>query len=67
MYIPWHIVLVGDFVTTNDTRNIFYAYCISGRPVICVHISPVQTYFLVVAYGPVKEQGKATSKVNITV
>ncbi|XP_020612884.1 WD repeat-containing protein 60-like, partial [Orbicella faveolata] len=37
---------------------------LEGRPVICVHISPVQTYFLLVAYGPVKEQGKVTSKID---
>ena len=34
---------------------------------ICVHISPVQTYFLLVAYGPVNEQGKVTSKVSFVV
>ncbi|XP_078377920.1 cytoplasmic dynein 2 intermediate chain 1-like isoform X2 [Oculina patagonica] len=37
---------------------------LEGRPVKCVHISPVQTHFLLVAYGPVKEQGKATSKAH---
>lgn len=34
---------------------------------ICVHISPVQTYFLLVAYGAVNEPSKVTSKVSFTV
>lgn len=38
-----------------------------GRPVKCVFVSPVQTHFLLVAYGPVKEQGKPTSKVSLVV
>lgn len=37
---------------------------LEGRPVICVHISPVQTYFLLVAYGPVNEPSKVTSKID---
>lgn len=52
---------------TNDAPEIGSFLLISGRPVKCVHISPVQTHFLVVAYGPVKEQGKVTSKVSLTV
>ncbi|XP_058954836.2 cytoplasmic dynein 2 intermediate chain 1 isoform X2 [Pocillopora verrucosa] len=35
---------------------------LEGRQVTCVHISPVQTYFLLTAYGAVKEQGKTASK-----
>ena len=42
-------------------------YYISGRPVTCVHISPVQTHFLLIAYGAVTEKGKATSKVRLLI
>ncbi|KAJ7386827.1 hypothetical protein OS493_006857 [Desmophyllum pertusum] len=37
---------------------------LEGRPVKCVHISPVQTHFVLVAYGPVKDQSKVTSKIH---
>lgn len=37
---------------------------LEGRQVKCVHISPVQTYFLLTAYGAVKEQGKTASKAH---
>lgn len=40
---------------------------LEGRPVTCVHISPVQTHFLLIAYGAVTEKGKATSKINSSV
>lgn len=42
-------------------------YYISGRPVTCVHISPVQTHFLLIAYGAVTEKGKASSKVRLLI
>ena len=35
-----------------------------GRSIQSLHLSPVQTHLLLTAYGPVKEQGKAGSKVS---
>lgn len=50
-------------LTSNNSK--LHHRNLSGRPVKYVHISPVQTHFLLVAYGPVKEQAKATSQVSL--
>ena len=42
----------------------FATVVIVGRPVKCVHMSPVQTHCLLIAYGPVTDKGKITSKVS---
>ena len=52
------------FAENNNDAFMGFILLISGRPVKYVHISPVQTYFLLIAYGAVKDPGKATSKVS---
>lgn len=59
---------MGRETCSADNSNdafLGFVLIISGRRVKYVHISPVQTYFLLIAYGAVKDPGKANSKVSL--